>query len=180
MARATSDGAWKAPILKKATPAAAPASNSIAAVTIRETFTAGPVPFPDAAGGRPLRVAVSRTRPPTLVTKLGKHLDVELVGMGSAGVKVMPGGMPSAAQTSSIRARRCVHPTGRGRPVSKARTLSISAMGNPSAVVPATVAWHAGQTEAVRDTRLRRGRFPPISGACPTCCASSPTRPTRA
>ncbi len=49
---------------------------------------AGPIAFPDIAG-RPLRVAVSRTRPPTLVTELSKHLDVELVGMGSAGVKVM-------------------------------------------------------------------------------------------
>ncbi|MFT4295303.1 MAG: 3'(2'),5'-bisphosphate nucleotidase CysQ [Micropruina sp.] len=49
---------------------------------------AAPVTFPDTAG-RPLRVAVSRTRPPRLVTELGKHLDVELVPMGSAGVKVM-------------------------------------------------------------------------------------------
>lgn len=48
---------------------------------------AGPVDLP--AARRPLRVAVSRTRPPRLVTELGKHLDVELVGMGSAGVKVM-------------------------------------------------------------------------------------------
>lgn len=37
----------------------------------------------------PLRVAVSRSRPPRLLAKLAEHMDIELVPMGSAGVKVM-------------------------------------------------------------------------------------------
>ncbi|WP_125774440.1 3'(2'),5'-bisphosphate nucleotidase CysQ [Antribacter gilvus] len=44
---------------------------------------AGPV------AGRPLRVAASRTRPPAFVAALAARGDVELVPMGSAGVKVM-------------------------------------------------------------------------------------------
>jgi len=41
------------------------------------------------AGTRPLRVAVSRTRPPAVVGHLARRPDVELVPMGSTGVKVM-------------------------------------------------------------------------------------------
>ena len=41
------------------------------------------------AGTRPLRVAVSRTRPPAVVGHLAHRPDVELVPMGSTGVKVM-------------------------------------------------------------------------------------------
>ena len=41
------------------------------------------------AGTRPLRVAVSRTRPPAVVAHLAGRPDVELVPMGSNGVKVM-------------------------------------------------------------------------------------------
>ncbi len=41
------------------------------------------------AGSRPLRVAVSRTRPPAIVGHLAHRPDVELVPMGSTGVKVM-------------------------------------------------------------------------------------------
>jgi 3'(2'), 5'-bisphosphate nucleotidase len=41
------------------------------------------------AGRRPLRVAVSRTRPPSVALRLGSRPDVELVPMGSNGVKVM-------------------------------------------------------------------------------------------
>ena len=44
----------------------------------------------DVLGGRrPLRIAVSRTRPPSVVTHLARHPDVELVPIGSTGVKVM-------------------------------------------------------------------------------------------
>ncbi|WP_029252974.1 3'(2'),5'-bisphosphate nucleotidase CysQ [Paraoerskovia marina] len=42
-----------------------------------------------AAGRRPLRIAASRSRPPEFVTDLAARGDVELVPMGSAGVKVM-------------------------------------------------------------------------------------------
>lgn len=38
--------------------------------------------------GRPIRIAVSRTRPPQLIAELAAKLDVELVPMGSAGYKV--------------------------------------------------------------------------------------------
>jgi len=41
------------------------------------------------AGVRPLRIAVSRTRPPAFVTHLAHRPDVELVPIGSTGVKVM-------------------------------------------------------------------------------------------
>ena len=41
------------------------------------------------AGVRPLRIAVSRTRPPAVVTHLAHRPDVELVPIGSTGVKVM-------------------------------------------------------------------------------------------
>lgn len=40
-------------------------------------------------GDVPLRLAVSRSRPPALVAALGELIEVELVGMGSAGVKAM-------------------------------------------------------------------------------------------
>jgi 3'(2'), 5'-bisphosphate nucleotidase len=46
---------------------------------------AHPVP---ARGHGPLRIAVSRTRPPAVVTKVAAELGAELVPMGSAGVKV--------------------------------------------------------------------------------------------
>lgn len=39
--------------------------------------------------GNPLRLAVSRSRPPEFVTRLAEHLGAELVPMGSAGVKAM-------------------------------------------------------------------------------------------
>jgi 3'(2'), 5'-bisphosphate nucleotidase len=41
------------------------------------------------AGSRPLRIAASRTRPPALVGRLAAREDVELVAMGSNGVKVI-------------------------------------------------------------------------------------------
>ncbi len=39
-------------------------------------------------GGRPLRIAVSRTRPPAFIAGLVSRADVELVPLGSTGVKV--------------------------------------------------------------------------------------------
>ncbi|WP_435203074.1 3'(2'),5'-bisphosphate nucleotidase CysQ [Janibacter sp. GS2] len=41
------------------------------------------------AAGTPLRLAVSRSRPPEFVTRLADHLGADLVAMGSAGVKAM-------------------------------------------------------------------------------------------
>jgi len=46
-------------------------------------------PSPEPGSGDRLRVAVSRSRAPELVTLLGQQLPVELVPMGSAGVKAM-------------------------------------------------------------------------------------------
>ena len=53
------------------------------------TLSTGEVPVvPDAVDG-PVRLAVSRSRPPALVQELAARLDGELVPMGSAGVKAM-------------------------------------------------------------------------------------------
>ncbi|MBA3235051.1 MAG: 3'(2'),5'-bisphosphate nucleotidase CysQ [Chloroflexi bacterium] len=41
------------------------------------------------AGQRPLRLAASRTRPPAIVHRLAERADVELVPMGSTGIKVL-------------------------------------------------------------------------------------------
>jgi 3'(2'), 5'-bisphosphate nucleotidase len=49
----------------------------------------GPDPAGVEAGRRTLRVAVSRSRPPAVVQRLVRCADVELVPMGSAGVKAM-------------------------------------------------------------------------------------------
>ena len=46
-----------------------------------------PLPL-DAADGRPIRIAASRTRPPAFVTALAEEIRAELVPMGSAGVKI--------------------------------------------------------------------------------------------
>ncbi|MFE9632470.1 3'(2'),5'-bisphosphate nucleotidase CysQ [Streptomyces sp. NPDC006463] len=53
------------------------------------TGTGLSVPAPvSGAAGAPLRIAVSRTRPPASVEKLGAALGAEMVPMGSAGVKI--------------------------------------------------------------------------------------------
>jgi 3'(2'), 5'-bisphosphate nucleotidase len=52
----------------------------------RSFGTAAPLTVPEPAPG-PLRLAVSRTRPPAFVQALAEHLGAELVPMGSAGVK---------------------------------------------------------------------------------------------
>jgi 3'(2'), 5'-bisphosphate nucleotidase len=51
--------------------------------TGRETPTVPPV------GATPMRLAVSRTRPPEMVEELAAHLGADVVPMGSAGVKVV-------------------------------------------------------------------------------------------
>jgi 3'(2'), 5'-bisphosphate nucleotidase len=52
----------------------------------RTYATDSPPPMPDRGSG-PLRLAVSRTRPPAFVVALAEELGAELVPMGSAGVK---------------------------------------------------------------------------------------------
>ncbi len=51
--------------------------------------TPGTGPEEVLAGLRPLRIAASRTRPPAVVQRLAARDDVDLVQMGSCGVKVM-------------------------------------------------------------------------------------------
>ena len=46
-----------------------------------------PAPPPPAEPGRPVRVLVSRTRPPALLDRLAKEVDLTLVPLGSAGAK---------------------------------------------------------------------------------------------
>ena len=50
--------------------------------------TEAPPVLPPRSSTGPIRVAVSRTRPPRLLADLAEVLDLELVPMGSAGVKV--------------------------------------------------------------------------------------------
>ena len=52
-------------------------------VLVSDSVAAAPV-----AGEGPLRIAVSRTRPPALVAHVAETLGAELVPMGSAGVKI--------------------------------------------------------------------------------------------
>jgi 3'(2'), 5'-bisphosphate nucleotidase len=51
--------------------------------------TAAPPSIPPRPDGARLRLAVSRSRPPAIVTALAAALDADLVPMGSAGVKAM-------------------------------------------------------------------------------------------
>src|SRR3712207_6950984 len=55
-----------------------------------------------------LRLAVSRSRPPALVTDLAERLGAELVAMGSAGVKTMSvvRGQRSEEHTSELQSRQ--------------------------------------------------------------------------
>lgn len=53
------------------------------------TYSSAESEPPKGAAGNPLRLAVSRSRPPEFVTRLADHLGADLVEMGSAGVKAM-------------------------------------------------------------------------------------------
>jgi 3'(2'), 5'-bisphosphate nucleotidase len=57
-------------------------------VTYTTSSVAGE-PLPERPANAPLRLAVSRSRPPAFVTTLAERLGAELVPMGSAGVKAM-------------------------------------------------------------------------------------------
>lgn len=56
-----------------------------------DTVSAGPLPGgpPRGGGERPIRVAVSATRPPALLHLLGAHVAIEPISIGSAGAKAM-------------------------------------------------------------------------------------------
>lgn len=53
------------------------------------TYSSADTAPPKGVAGTPLRLAVSRSRPPAFVTALADHLGAQLVPMGSAGVKAM-------------------------------------------------------------------------------------------
>ena len=64
-------------------------AGAVAQPGLGETFHTGrPPSVPPASAARP-RLVVSRTRPPAFVEGLTRHLDAELVPMGSAGAKVV-------------------------------------------------------------------------------------------
>ena len=61
------------------------------ALPARDTVLTSADPLPEGGGpgeGRPFRLAVSRSRPPSLTAPLAEALGAELVPMGSAGVKI--------------------------------------------------------------------------------------------
>ena len=70
-------------------------AGAVAQPVLGETFNTGTPPTvaglgdPAHRGGRPPRIAVSRSRPPAFVQALADDLGAELVPMGSAGVKMM-------------------------------------------------------------------------------------------
>lgn len=65
-------------------------AGAVALPARKVTFsTADPLPSLPSLADRPLRLAVSRSRPPQFVQALAERLTAELVPMGSAGVKAM-------------------------------------------------------------------------------------------
>jgi 3'(2'), 5'-bisphosphate nucleotidase len=67
-------------------------AGAVALPARRVTFSTASVagePLPERPDNTPLRLAVSRSRPPAFVTALAERLGAELVPMGSAGVKAM-------------------------------------------------------------------------------------------
>jgi 3'(2'), 5'-bisphosphate nucleotidase len=64
-----------------------PVAAAVALPAEGRVLTTKPAPNLAAATGGPIRLLVSRTRPPELATRLAEILDAELVPMGSAGAK---------------------------------------------------------------------------------------------
>jgi 3'(2'), 5'-bisphosphate nucleotidase len=62
---------------------------AVAMPSIGRTFSTASPPALEPRPAGPLRLVVSRTRPPSLVTALAEHLQSEIVPMGSAGAKTM-------------------------------------------------------------------------------------------
>ncbi len=64
-------------------------AGAVALPGLGEVLTSAPAPVvPDRIEGAPLRIAVSRSRPPAVATQVAKAMDAVLVPMGSAGFKV--------------------------------------------------------------------------------------------
>lgn len=67
-----------------------PAAAAVALPALGEVHRAdAPAPLRPVPQNRPLRMVVSRTRPPALAGEVASHLGAEIVPMGSAGAKVM-------------------------------------------------------------------------------------------
>lgn len=66
-----------------------PVCGAVALPARRQVYATGEGAPVAPSPGEPLRIAVSRSRPPALVDELAGRLGAELVPMGSAGVKVM-------------------------------------------------------------------------------------------
>ena len=64
-------------------------AGAVALPAERITLSTGQPPVVPARPAGPVRLAVSRSRPPALVEGLAEQLGAELVAMGSAGVKAM-------------------------------------------------------------------------------------------
>src|SRR5262245_52692917 len=64
-----------------------PIAAAVALPAQGELLVTSPPPVLAPATGGPIRILVSRTRPPELATRLAELLDAELVPMGSAGAK---------------------------------------------------------------------------------------------
>ena len=64
-------------------------AGAVAQPSLGTTFNTAHPPAVPARGDGPLRIAVSRTRPPDFVSALADELGAELVPMGSAGAKVI-------------------------------------------------------------------------------------------
>ena len=64
-------------------------AGAVAQPALGETFHTGTPPVVAPGTAERPRIAVSRTRPPAFVEALADEIGAELVGMGSAGVKVM-------------------------------------------------------------------------------------------
>lgn len=66
-------------------------AGAVALPARRRTFSTDqdPAPLPERPTRTPLRLAVSRSRPPAFVSQLADQLGAELIPMGSAGVKAM-------------------------------------------------------------------------------------------
>ena len=65
------------------------ASAAVALPALDRVLVTDPAPAPPARGDGPVRIAVSRTRPPAEADVVARALDGELVPMGSAGYKVL-------------------------------------------------------------------------------------------
>lgn len=65
------------------------AVGAVALPGLGRTLTSHPAPPKPPTGTEPVRLVVSRTRPPEVTERLRRHLGAELVPMGSAGAKAM-------------------------------------------------------------------------------------------